>query len=26
MFNTSGVAVAVFLWLFIKPYYNKEIK
>jgi VanZ family protein len=26
MFNTSGVAIAVFLWLVIKPYYNKEIK
>jgi len=26
MFDTSGVAVAVFLWLYIKPYYNKEIR
>jgi VanZ family protein len=26
MFNTSGVAVAVFLWLFIKPYYYKKVK
>jgi VanZ family protein len=26
MFDTSGVAVAVFLWLYIKPYYNREIR
>lgn len=26
MFDTSGVAVAVFLWLYIKPYYNTKIR